>query len=103
MLAGSLRVRQPAPGDTAGDTDCESRPWRGGLRVLRAGCLVDVHTSTREETRVRRVIISIVDRQAGANVTLIVSEDNLPVVMHALIRCDAWGDIEIIEPLIVPE
>jgi hypothetical protein len=50
----------------------------------------------------RKLRISITHPQVGTCVNLIVSEDNLAVVLQALVRYDFWGDIEIVEPMIVP-
>lgn len=53
----------------------------------------------------RKVVISIVNEQMDRAINrLIVSEDNLSVVLHALVNnYDLCGDIEIVEPMIVPE
>jgi hypothetical protein len=51
----------------------------------------------------RKLRISITHPQVGTCVSLVVSEDNLPVVLQALVLYDFWGDIEIVEPMIVPE
>jgi hypothetical protein len=50
----------------------------------------------------KTVSIDIVDEQAGHNLTLTVSEDNLRPIMNALIRCDLWGPLDITRPLIEP-
>jgi hypothetical protein len=51
----------------------------------------------------KTVSIDIVDEQAGHNLTLTVSEDNLQVVLRALIRSDLWGNLDITRPLIETE
>jgi hypothetical protein len=51
----------------------------------------------------RKLIINITNPQAGNCVNLIVSEDNLSAVLQALVMYDFWGNIEIVEPMIVPE
>jgi hypothetical protein len=76
---------------------------RNSFLATRESSALRTMSISKGDARMRKLVINIVHPQVGSCVNLIVSEDNLPVVLQALVQYDFWGDIEIVEPMIVPE